>query len=92
MQPIKDGKVDGFVKIARDMTERIRTEQIQRDKEMLQKLVGAQEDERRRIARDLHDELGQLLTALRIQIEAVRKLCEDESISEIYATKLTKRS
>ncbi len=64
IQPLKDGKMDGFVKIARDMTERIKAEQIRRDKEILQKLVGAQEDERKRIARDLHDELGQLLTAL----------------------------
>ncbi len=78
MQPIKDGKVKGFVKVARDMTERLKSEQIQRDKEMLQKLVGAQEDERRRIARDLHDELGQLLTALRLQLESVRKLCEND--------------
>ena len=77
MQQLKDGRLDGFVKIARDMTERIKTEHIKRDKEMLEKLVGAQEDERRRIARDLHDELGQLLTALRLQLEAAGKMCED---------------
>ncbi|MGC2238520.1 MAG: CheR family methyltransferase [Pyrinomonadaceae bacterium] len=77
MQPLKDGKIDGFVKIARDMTERIKAEQAQRDKEMLQKLVSAQEDERKRIARDLHDELGQQLTALRLRLESVRKLCDD---------------
>ena len=76
MQSLKDGKVDGFVKIARDMTERIKAEQIGREKEMLQTLVGAQEDERKRIARDLHDELGQLLTGLRLKLEAVGKLCE----------------
>ncbi len=77
IQPLKDGKLDGFVKIARDMTERLRVEQVQHDKEMLQKLVAAQEDERQRIARDLHDELGQLLTGLRLKLEAVRKLCTD---------------
>ena len=89
MQLLKDGKVEGFVKIARDMTERIKTEQIKNDKEILQKLVGAQEDERKRIARDLHDELGQLLTALRLQLEAVRKLCEeDELCGKIDETQL----
>ncbi len=77
MQPLKDGKIEGFVKIARDMTERNKIEQIERDKLMLQKLVGAQEDERKRIARDLHDELGQLLTGLRLKLEAVRKLSND---------------
>jgi two-component system CheB/CheR fusion protein len=76
MMPLKDSK--GFLKIARDMTERIKAEQFQRDKEMLQKLVTAQEDERKRIARDLHDQLGQQMTALRLKIEATRKLCDDD--------------
>ena len=90
MQTLKDSKLDGFVKIARDMTGRIRAEQIKHDKEMLEKLVGAQEDERRRIARDLHDELGQLLTALRLQLEAAGKLCEDneELCNKINETQL----
>ncbi len=76
IQPLKDSAIKGFVKIARDMTERIEAEQTMRQKEMLQKMIGAQEDERRRIARDLHDELGQLLVALRLKLEAVRKSCE----------------
>ena len=90
MQTLKDNKLDGFVKIARDMTERIKAEQIRHDKEMLEKLVRAQEDERRRIARDLHDELGQLLTALRLQLEAAGKLCEDneELCNKINETQL----
>ena len=77
MHPIQDGEINGFVKIARDITEKLKVEEIKRDKKMLQKLVGAQEDERRRIARDLHDELGQLLTALRLQLESAKNLCED---------------
>jgi PAS domain S-box-containing protein len=75
-----EGSARGFVKICRDMTERIEAEKAQHDKEMLQKLVGAQEDERKRIARDLHDELGQKLTALRLKLENVRKICEEEEI------------
>ena len=78
MQPLKDGKIDGFVKIARDLTERHAAEKAVRDKEMLQKLVGAQEDERKRIARDLHDELGQQLVALRLKLETVGKLCDND--------------
>ncbi len=40
---------------------------------LLEQLVNAQEDERRRIARDLHDQLGQQLTALRLQLESLRE-------------------
>lgn len=40
--------------------------------ELLQRLVTLQEDERRRIARDLHDQLGQQLTALRLKLMALR--------------------
>ena len=36
---------------------------------LLHRVVNAQEDERRRIARDLHDHLGQQLTALRLALE-----------------------
>jgi two-component system CheB/CheR fusion protein len=39
---------------------------------LLHQLVNVQEDERRRIARDLHDHLGQQLTALRLALERAR--------------------
>jgi PAS domain S-box-containing protein len=39
---------------------------------LLHRLVNAQEDERRRIARDLHDHFGQQLTALRLALERTR--------------------
>jgi PAS domain S-box-containing protein len=38
---------------------------------LLRRLVVAQEDERRRLARDLHDGLGQHLTALRLILESL---------------------
>ena len=40
---------------------------------LLHRLVTAQEDERKRIARDLHDQLGQQLTALRLALERHRE-------------------
>lgn len=76
MQPLKDGKLEGFVKIARDQTERLKAEQLQHEQEMLRRLVNAQEDERRRIARDIHDHLGQQLTALRLKLSGLKTFCE----------------
>ena len=40
---------------------------------LLRRLVMAQEEERRRIARDLHDDLGQRLTALRLTLEGIAR-------------------
>jgi two-component system CheB/CheR fusion protein len=45
---------------------------------LLRKIVTAQEDERGRIARNLHDQLGQRLTALRLSLErAQERLAKD---------------
>jgi signal transduction histidine kinase len=39
---------------------------------LFQQVVTVQEDERRRIARDIHDHLGQQMTALRMNLESLR--------------------
>jgi signal transduction histidine kinase len=49
-----------------------------RARRLLRELVSAQENERARIARDLHDELGQQLTSLRLYLSQLdRDLPED---------------
>jgi PAS domain S-box-containing protein len=47
---------------------------------LLGRLVRGQEDERRRIARDLHDQLGQRLTALRLKIRSLKDAAADDEI------------
>jgi signal transduction histidine kinase len=41
-------------------------------RQISQRVIRTQEDERRRISRELHDELGQSLTALRLNIEVAQ--------------------
>ena len=78
-----------FVKVARDLTERKQSEealqrahdQLERAvatrtaqlRELLNRLITVQEDERRRIARDLHDDIGQKMTALHLKLDALRR-------------------
>jgi two-component system sensor histidine kinase UhpB len=60
----------------RDITERKRAErQLREQAERLQmlsrRLLDAQESERRAVARELHDEIGQVLTAVKLSLQAI---------------------
>ena len=82
VSPIKDsaGKIVGFSKIDRDTTERRLAEQVMAD--MSRKLVQVQEEERTRIARDLHDDINQRLALLAIEIDTL-KANVPERVNEI---------
>ena len=58
-----------------DLTERKKREAEHARTELLAHLVFAQEDERRRIARDMHDQFGERLTALSLRIALLRDAC-----------------
>ena len=90
VSPVRDanGKIIGASKIARDVTASRRAELAMREREMMGRLVEAQEAERNRIARDLHDHLGQQLTALRLKLESLKsKVVSDPHLAaEVAAT------
>jgi two-component system sensor histidine kinase NreB len=60
-----------------EIAERQRVEQERT--QLLTRFVVAQEDERRRIARELHDQLGQQLTALRLTLETLKAQSVEQS-------------
>jgi PAS domain S-box-containing protein len=66
ISPVRDpvGQVVGASKVARDITQRKRAEQAIKEKELSARLLKLQDEERRRIARELHDGVGQLLAAM----------------------------
>ena len=55
------------------LSEDLHRQNIERG-DLLGQVIRAQEDERARMARDLHDELGQALAGLSLRTEAVKKL------------------
>jgi PAS domain S-box-containing protein len=75
------GRFLGYVGLSPDVTEHLRTEAALRaSRAELAALAGrldaALEEERARIAGDLHDELGQLLTALKMDLRAMERRLE----------------
>jgi len=95
-----DGKLLGFGKVTRDFSERRKMEDRLHEserslRELSLHLLRSQDEERRRIGRDLHDSLGQYLAALKMNLELMARarpsdahLTEairltDESIKEV---------
>ena len=58
-----------------DLTERKQVEAERARTELLSRLIFAQEDERRRIAREMHDQFGEQLTALSLRIGLLKDAC-----------------
>lgn len=85
--PIRDGDaVRGVIFVVSDATERKLAERARRETEIMHCIVEAQEGERNRIARGLHDQLGQQMTALRLKVESLaEKYAEDDHMNTALA-------
>jgi len=85
--PVRDesGRLRWFAKVVRDMTERKRFEESLQD--LSRKILHAQEEERQRISRELHDEVGQSLTAISVTLAALRNngAAKAENLSRFIA-------
>jgi signal transduction histidine kinase len=71
------------------LTERKRREAEHARTELLAHLVFVQEDERRRIARDMHDQFGEQLTALSLRIALLRDACGQRQDLAAHVAALT---
>jgi PAS domain S-box-containing protein len=78
--PVRDasGRIYRIVGIAHNITERKQTaEHLRRSEEQLRalssRIQSLREEERTRIAREIHDHLGQLLTALKFDLRLVQR-------------------
>lgn len=76
--------------IAEDITLRIETEQrLREDQSQLQSLASelavAEERERRRLARFLHDQVGQLLVTSKIKLGTLKKTTSDDRVEQVLS-------
>jgi PAS domain S-box-containing protein len=82
------GRITGHLGIQRDITDRHRAaEEIAQSREELRalaaRLESVREEERTRIARELHDELGQALTGLKLDLAWMERRLNRHSQSEL---------
>lgn len=75
----ENGVLVGIQGMARDITER----KLAQDALTMfsRQLIEAQEDERRRIARELHDQIGQVLTVVKMNLHMVQQVSHDSEVS-----------
>lgn len=77
-----DGSFGGYRGIDRDITERKRGESelnrlLEENRRLHKQCITVQEEERRNLARELHDELGQALTGIRMNADYIRDFAPD---------------
>ncbi len=78
----ENGQIVAMDGIARDVSERLRAQEALLERaslrELSHRIIQGQEQERRRLSRELHDEAGQALTAIKLNSELLaKKMPED---------------
>jgi PAS domain S-box-containing protein len=75
ISPIRDshGRITGSSKIARDITERKKAGDMLKEREFSGRLLQMQDQERRQIARELHDSVGQLAAGISMNTSRVAR-------------------
>jgi PAS domain S-box-containing protein len=93
----EQGKLSEIICVATDVTEQMRAdEELRRSLEelkrvdgqrrkLLHRVVTAQEEERRRIAADLHDDSVQMLSAMAMRVAALRGRLPDKDMQQSIA-------
>jgi signal transduction histidine kinase len=71
------------------LSEDLRRQSAQQQ-ELLKRLINAQEDERKRVARELHDELGQSLSGLSLHSEAMERFILSDPERAIQQLSITR--
>jgi PAS domain S-box-containing protein len=72
----RGGDLVGFAKITRDLTERKQAEEALH--ELSGRLLAVQDEERKRIGRDLHDGVGQYLMLLKMRLDSLRSAVDSQ--------------
>ncbi|MBS1159144.1 MAG: sensor signal transduction histidine kinase [Proteobacteria bacterium] len=83
----KNGEADSFSFVEQDMTAWVRSEAALRSSQeelrhLSAQLLNVQEDERRRIAADLHDVIGQTLSVIKLSIDDTARLVNQGATAE----------
>jgi len=82
------GEPIGIVSVIRDITERRKAEAILREsreqlRALSKELIDTMETERRHLARGLHDDIGQLLTAVRLNLQTAQRTTDAGTAAEL---------
>ncbi len=82
------GELIEIKEVARDITEQKRVEELKKSQQQLRSLSAylesAREEEKKRIAREIHDELGHILTTLSLDLSWLRtRLSKDKEAMDV---------
>jgi PAS domain S-box-containing protein len=80
----EQGRISGTMVELRDITERLRAEEELRDsrrrlRALSRKLIGSHEAERTRLARELHDQVGQALSTVMMNLEGLHAQVREQA-------------